>query len=101
MALAVLVLSVVFLVWSELGLNGNFPPWLAWALNPLGISKIYSDLPWAKPLQDYLIAQGARSNFGDYAYCLFMGLAITIAAIAIVMIGREDAEEKTVLPVKK
>jgi hypothetical protein len=30
-----------------------------------------------------------------------MGLAITIAAIAIVMIGREDAEEKTVLPVKK
>jgi hypothetical protein len=32
---------------------------------------------------------------------LFMGLAMVAAAIAIVIVGREEAEEKTVLPVKK
>jgi len=38
---------------------------------------------------------------GDYAYVYFMSFALVAAAIAIILIGREDAEEKTVLPVKK
>lgn len=38
---------------------------------------------------------------GDYAYVYFMSFSLVAAAIAIILIGREDAEEKTVLPVKK
>lgn len=38
---------------------------------------------------------------GDYAYVLVMGLAMTAAAIAIILIGREESEEKLVLPAKK
>jgi hypothetical protein len=41
------------------------------------------------------------ANFQYYIYALFLGLAMTAAAIAINVIGREDAEEKTVLPLKK
>lgn len=40
-------------------------------------------------------------NFQYYVYALFLGLAMTAAAIGINVIGREDSEEKTVLPVKK
>ena len=40
-------------------------------------------------------------NFKYYAYSLFLGLAMVAAAIGINVIGREDSEEKTVLPIKK
>ena len=40
-------------------------------------------------------------NFQYYIYALFLGLALTAAAVAINVVGREDAEEKTVLPLKK
>ena len=58
-------------------------------------------------LTKYLEGKGVSVNpkstasLGDYGYILFMGVALTIAGIAIMIIGREDAEEKTVLPVKK
>ncbi|MBY0360103.1 MAG: hypothetical protein K2W82_19025 [Candidatus Obscuribacterales bacterium] len=42
-----------------------------------------------------------NKNFVYYAYALFLGLAMFAAALAIQAIGRYDAEEKTVLPVKK
>jgi hypothetical protein len=38
---------------------------------------------------------------GRYAYILFVAIALVAAAVAIILIGREDAEEKLVLPVKK
>ncbi len=39
---------------------------------------------------------------GDYSYALVMGLALTIAGIAIILAGNEgEAEEKTILPLKK
>ncbi len=38
---------------------------------------------------------------GDYAYVYFMSFSLLLAAIAIMLIGREDAEEKLILPVKK
>jgi len=40
-------------------------------------------------------------NFQYYVYALFLGLAMTAAAIGINVVGREESEEKTVLPVKK
>lgn len=40
-------------------------------------------------------------NFQYYVYALFLGLAMTAAAVAINVVGREEAEEKTILPSKK
>lgn len=44
---------------------------------------------------------GSNVNFPYYAYAVFLGLAMTAAAIAIQFVGREESEEKTILPVKK
>ena len=38
---------------------------------------------------------------GDYSYALVMGGAMVAAALAIMLIGKEEAEEKLILPVKK
>lgn len=43
--------------------------------------------------------QGA--NFPYYVYSVFLGLAMLAGAIAIQAVGREDSEEKTILPIKK
>jgi hypothetical protein len=96
-----LLVSIVLQPWSELGFNGNFPNWLSWAMTPLGVASMFKDIPWGQPIETFLKAQGAKANFGDYAYSLFMCMAMTAAAIAIVLVGKEDAEEKTVLPLKK
>jgi hypothetical protein len=40
-------------------------------------------------------------NAPYYLYAVFLGVAMMLASVAINVIGREDAEEKTVLPVKK
>jgi hypothetical protein len=101
LAAACFLVSIIFMPWSELNFTGNFPTWLAWATGPLGVTAFFHSIPGGDSLTDFLKTQGAQKNFGDYAYVLFMGLAMVASAIAIVIIGREDAEEKTVLPVKK
>jgi hypothetical protein len=101
LAVAALLVSVILMPWSELNFTGDFPTWLAWAMGPLGVAAFFHSIPWGDQLKDFLLAQGAKTHFGDYAYALFMGLAMVAAAIAIVIVGREEAEEKTVLPVKK
>jgi len=101
LAAACLAVSIVLMPWAELNFTGDFPTWLAWAMDPLGVASFFHSLPWGTPLTDFLTAQGAKGNFGDYAYALFMALAMVASAIAIVIVGKEDAEEKTVLPVKK
>ncbi len=93
--------SIVLLPWSELGFNGHFPPWLAWAFDPIGLAAFFNSIPGATAIEDLLKQQGAKDNFGNYAYALFMFAALILGAIAIVLIGREDAEEKTILPLKK
>lgn len=92
--------------WAELGMNGtfdNWPLWLRWTSEHTGlhlpdyaaVSGLGAD--WTS----YLQKNGADKNLGDYAYSLVMGLAMIAAAIGIAAVGREEAEEKTVLPVKK
>jgi len=92
--------------WAELGMNGtfdNWPLWLRWVhenlLLPLPNYDQVANLgaSWS----EYLKKAGAESRLGDYAYSLVMGLAMIAAAIGIAAIGREEAEEKTILPVKK
>jgi len=40
-------------------------------------------------------------NFKFYCYAFFLSLAMVAAAIGINIIGREESEEKTILPLKK
>jgi hypothetical protein len=101
LAAACFIVSVIFMPWSELNFTGDFPTWLAWVMGPLGVASFFHSLPWGDSLKEFLSAQGAKTHFGDYAYALFMGVAMAVAAIAIVLVGREEAEEKTVLPIKK
>lgn len=84
-ALGCLALTV-FMPWSELGLPAQF---LGIDLAPL--KGFMNSLPGAK--------EPVTSSY--YVYSLFLGLALTAAAIAINAIGREDSEEVTVLPIKK
>lgn len=92
--------------WAELGMNGafdNWPLWLRWISEHTGIvlPNYASAGNLATDWTGYLQKAGAEKNLGDYAYSLVMGVAMIGAAIGIAAIGREEAEEKTVLPVKK
>lgn len=66
-------------------------------LKPLGIL--------LRPVRDWAVSRLPEANnpveFSYYAYSFFLALALIAAAFAINAIGREDAEEKTILPVKK
>jgi hypothetical protein len=83
--LGVLTLLLTFLMpWAELGL----PP-----AGPLA------------GLQTALMeAYGSAHkdpNFQYWIYSLFLALALIAAALANHIVGREDAEEKLILPIKK
>jgi len=109
---AVVAISVL-MAWSELGFTGTLPDWLHDLTSRVGlqapISGFFNSLTpsLGKDLIGYLEGKGVSVNpnstasLGDYGYILFMGLALVLAGIAIMIIGKEDAEEKTVLPVKK
>ena len=88
--------------WAELGFSTQFPPWLQGFVNSIGIPDIYEHFkPLADSISNALKNAGAEANFGDYAYVAIMAIAMIAAAIAIVLIGKEEAEEKTMLPQKK
>lgn len=109
---AVVAVSVL-MAWSELGFAGTLPDWLADLTSRIGlhgpISGFFNSLTpgLGGDLTKYLTDKGVSVNpkstasLGDYGYILFMGVALVVAGIGIMIIGREDAEEKTVLPVKK
>lgn len=109
---AVVAVSIL-MAWSELGFTGTLPDWLHDLTGRIGlqssITGFFNSLTpgMGADLTKYLEGKGVSVNpkstasLGDYGYILFMGVALTIAGIAIMIIGREDAEEKTVLPVKK
>ena len=99
-----LIVSLIMQPWAELGFKGDFPAWLSWLTGPLGLNHFFNELgstQFAKDIQEFLTKQGAQTNFGDYAYSLFLFTALIVAAIAIILIGREEAEEKLLLPAKK
>jgi len=92
--------------WAELGMTGAFdswPLWLRWTSEHTGLvlPNYAQAASLATDWTSYLKNNGAETNLGDYAYSLVMGIAMIGAAIGIAAIGREEAEEKTVLPVKK
>jgi hypothetical protein len=102
LALVGLATSLLFMPWAELNFGWQFPPWLRVILVPIGVPKIFQELqPLADKIRNLLLQAGAENHFGDYAYMAFLALAMIAAAIAIHLIGREEAEEKTLLPQKK
>ena len=102
LAAGCLYFSLIFMPWAEMNFTGDFPPWCAWALTPLHVSAyLDSFTKFGLHLQNTLKSNGAANNFGDYAYVLMMSVAMVLAAVAIIVIGRDDAEEKTLLPTKK
>ena len=100
------IVITLALPWAELGMDASFqnwPEWLKWLSINLNMPlPDYSNLAnYASEWTEHLKKAGAESRFGDYAYALVMGLAMIASAVGIAAIGREDGEEKTVLPVKK
>ena len=93
--------SLIFLPWAELNFTGNFPTWLSGIMNQLGVNTFFAGLAQHNQLMEILKSNHASGNWGDYAYSLFLFLAITASAIAIVLIGKEDNSEKTLLEAKK
>ena len=101
LAVMCLAVSLIFLPWSELGFNGNFPNWLSGIMDFVGISGFFNSLGHHDKLMAMVKSDHATDNINDYAYALFLFLAMTAAAIAIILIGKEDNSEKTVLQPKK
>jgi hypothetical protein len=92
--------------WAELGMNGSFdnwPLWLRWTAEhtPIRLPDYAAVSGLGADWTSYLQKNGAEGHLGDYAYSLVIGIALIGSAIGIAAIGREDAEEKTVLPVAK
>jgi hypothetical protein len=73
-----------FMPWAELGM----PEWGPFA----GLRE---------PLMNMMSHLEGQKGAEYYIYAVMLGLAMICAAIAINVIGRLDAEEKTVLPLKK
>jgi hypothetical protein len=93
--------SLVFMPWCELNFTGNFPDWLNGVTSHFGIDKFFAGLSAHNKLMEIIKSCHAPSNLGDYAYSLFLFGAMTVAAVAIILIGKEENSEKTVLEAKK
>jgi hypothetical protein len=92
-----------FMPWSELGFMTSAEPTGTWVplmnfVNSTGLSGLLAVGSGAV----CGILNGIKSNPDSsyYIYSFFCGLALIAAAFGINVIGREDAEEKTVLPQK-
>lgn len=111
-AVAVVGISLMLMPWSESGFGFDKQALPAWSQN------IWDNGPFSalKPLGDW--AQHTLSGHvdkddestkgvinpiaaGNYTYALAMCIAMILAALAIMFVGKDDAEEKLILPVKK
>ena len=67
-----------------------------------GISDTFFKTPDLKKVVDSSQADGNPGTVRSYeVYSVFLALAMVFAAIAINAVGRTEAEEKTILPLKK
>lgn len=92
-------LLLPMLPWAELGLKSGPAQ-----IGPFSVSfsafdglykAAYDGLPERlKNLKD-------DPNYSFYVYSFFLGIAMISASIGLNLVGREESEEKTILPVKK
>lgn len=114
LAVAVVGISLLLQPWSELGFGVEEDKVPIWAkgivaspvyqsLKPLGndITKFLTERTAQEEKEEGTVAQLNPLVIGNYSYAITMCIALILASIAIIAVGREDAEEKTVLPVKK
>ncbi|HEY9755686.1 MAG TPA: hypothetical protein V6C97_11030 [Oculatellaceae cyanobacterium] len=93
--------ALVLMPWSELNFGFDLkaiPEWSHGLVNSPLMSPLAS---FGHQASDYLKAKGAESQFGDYMYALVIFVILTLVGIAYVVVGREEAEEKMYLPIKK
>ncbi|MBX9877065.1 MAG: hypothetical protein K2Y22_01280 [Candidatus Obscuribacterales bacterium] len=95
-------LGMTFMMpWAEFGLLTPSIPGSDWGkqfADTLGISGLLQ--PAIAFVNNNFSYLKDDVNAPYYVYGFFMALALISAAIGIAVIGREDAEEKTVLPLK-
>ena len=93
--------ALVLMPWSELnfGFDLNSIPGWSHGLVEGPLMKPLADI--GHQAQDYLKARGAESQFGDYMYALVIFAILTLLGLCFMVVGREEAEEKLYLPVKK
>jgi hypothetical protein len=87
--------------WAELGLPTtaqDFPGPLKGLVTSLGLGGLFESV--RQQVVNGILKVEHDPNFNFYVYSFFMGIAMIAAAIGICVVGREDAEEKTVLPSK-
>ena len=93
--------ALVLMPWSELNFGFDLKSIPDWS-HGLVESPIMAPLAsMGHQAEDYLKARGAESQFGDYMYALVIFGILTLVGLAYVVVGREEAEEKLYLPVKK
>ncbi len=97
-------LALLVQPWSELNFDAKaMPDWLQGLIPPF--VPVQAMMDSLKPLGDWasttLKAAGSTANSGDYMYGLTMFGILTLIGIAYIIVGREEAEERTILPVKK
>jgi len=109
---AVVGVSLMLMPWAESGFGFAKPALPAWS-QPIFDSPPFTGL---KPLGDWAqqrlsgkvdkddeSAKGVINPIaaGNYTYAMAMGVAMILAAFAIMFVGKDDAEEKLIIPVKK
>ncbi len=109
---AVVTVSLMLMPWAESGFGFDKAALPAWS-QPIFDKPPFSNfLPfgdWAQRSLSEKVDDLDRSRkeymnpllAGDYTYALVMGVAMILASIAIMFVGKEDAEEKLIIPVKK
>jgi len=96
------------LPWAEIGgsnlpAGAHLPPIVVGPfsidLNSLGLNGLYDAVSNQLPMVVKKVENDP--NYQYYVYSFFLGVAMIAAAIGLHLMGREESEEKTVLPVKK
>ncbi len=89
--------------WAELDMGQAKPDQVTtWGQALLDYTPMSQLKETGKQIQDFLVKHGAEpdSNLGDYTYALVIFGILTVLGLVFIVVGREEAEEKTVLPVK-
>ncbi len=102
LALGTLLISIL-MPFAEIGLNDSVSSYPGWLQSVAGFLVAFYKpfMPIGNDLAKIVTAKGVTTNIGDYAYVVFLSLALVIASLAIGIVGREDATEKTVIGDKK
>jgi hypothetical protein len=95
--------AAVLMPWSELDMGLAKPAQVtSWGQALLDLPPMSELKNSGEKIQDFLVKHGAEpdSNLGDYTYALVIFGILTVLGVVFIVVGREEAEEKTVLPVK-